>query len=114
MAKSIYDFFQDKQNQKFVDRLLQKGIKIQSLRLGRTDRRSQKLKGLKIVVTGTLKSMSREEAKRAIMENGGDFVSSVSKNTDYVVVGENPGTKYDDAQRLGAKILDEKEFLKLF
>jgi len=114
VAKSIYDFFQDKQNQKFVDRLLQKGIKIQSLRLGRTDRRSQKLKGLKIVVTGTLKSMSREEAKRAIMENGGDFVSSVSKNTDYVVVGENPGTKYDDAQRLGAKILDEKEFLKLF
>ena len=66
------------------------------------------------MVTGTLGSLSREEAKEAVRKAGGNWVSSVSKNTDYVVVGENPGTKYDDAQRLGAKILDEKEFLKLF
>ncbi len=110
VAESIYDYFQDKQHQKFVDRLLRKGIKIQS---PITKHQSQKLKGLKIVVTGTLESMSREEAKRVVMENGGDWVSSVSKNTDYVVVGENPGSKLAKAEKLRVKIIDEKEFLKL-
>ena len=111
VAKSIYEFFADKQNQKFVDRLLDKGIKIKS---ERAERKSQKLKGLKIVVTGTLESMSREDAKRAVLENGGDWVSSVSKNTDYVVVGENPGGKLTTAEKLGVKVVDEKEFLRLF
>jgi len=110
VAQSIYDYFGDKQNQKFVDRLLQKGIKIQSLI---SNRLSLKLKGLKIVVTGTLDSMSRDEAKQAILSNGGTSVSSVSKNTDYVVVGENPGSKADKAEKFGVKILDEKGFLKL-
>ena len=94
-----------------MDRLLDKGIKIKS---EKTERRSRKLKGLKIVVTGTLESMSREDAKRVVLENGGDWVSSVSKNTDYVVVGENPGGKLTTAEKLGVKVVDEKEFLRLF
>jgi len=110
VAKSINEYFADRQNQKFVNRLLDKGIKIKS---EKAERKSQKLKGLKIVVTGTLESMSREEAKRAVLENGGDWVSSVSKNTDYVVVGENPGSKLATAEKLGVKIIDEKEFLRL-
>ena len=110
VAKSISEYFADRQNQKFVDRLLEKGIKIKS---PIASRQSQKLKGLKIVVTGTLASMSREEAKRAVLENGGDWVSSVSKNTDYVVVGENPGSKLTTAEKLEVKIIDEKEFLRL-
>ncbi len=57
--------------------------------------------------------MSREEVKAAVREAGGDWVSSVSKNTDYVVVGESPGSKYDKAQKLGVRTIDEKEFLKL-
>jgi len=65
------------------------------------------------VVTGTLDSMSRDEAKEAVRQAGGDWVSSVSKNTDYVVVGENPGSKADKARSLNVKILNEKEFLKL-
>lgn len=110
VAKSVYDYFQDKQNQKFVDRLLTKGIKIKS---EKTERKSSKLKGLKILVTGTLEGMSREDAKRLVLENGGDWVSSISKNTDYLVVGENPGSKLDKAQKLGIKILEERAFIKL-
>lgn len=110
VAQSIYDYFTDKQNQKFVDRLLRKGIRIKQQVVSS---KQGKLKGLKIVVTGTLKSMSREEAKEKVLQNGGDWVSSVSKNTDYVVVGENPGSKLAKAEKLGVKVLDEKEFLKL-
>ena len=110
VANSIYDFFQDKQNQKFVDRLLQKGVRIKN---EESRIKGGKLKGLKIVVTGTLESMSRDDAKRTIMENGGDFVSSVSKNTDYVVVGENPGSKFDEAEKFGIKVLNEKQFINL-
>jgi len=65
------------------------------------------------VVTGTLSSMSREEAEDKIRAAGGKASSSVSIKTDYVVVGANPGSKYDQAKKLGAKILDEKEFSKL-
>ncbi len=109
VAESIHEYFGDKQNQKFVDRLLKKGIRIQSYKLKAN---SYKLKGLKILVTGTLDSMSREEAKQKVLENGGDWVSSVSKNTDYLVVGENPGSKLAKAEKLGVKILDESAFLK--
>ena len=81
--------------------------------MGTSSEQSQKLKGLKIVVTGTLESMSREDAKRVVLENGGDWVSSVSKNTDYVVVGENPGSKLATAEKLEVKIINEKQFLKM-
>jgi DNA ligase (NAD+) len=57
--------------------------------------------------------MSRDEAKEAVRNAGGDWVSSVSKNTDYVVVGDNPGSKADKAKELGVAILDEKGFLRL-
>lgn len=110
VATSIYEYFQDKQNQKFVDRLLKKGIKIKS---EKAEHMSQKLKGLKIVVTGTLEAMSREEAKRAILENGGDWVSAVSKATDYLVVGANPGSKLQKSEKLGVKIIDEQQFLRM-
>ncbi len=110
VAQSIYDYFQDRQNQKFIDRLLAKGVKVKSNKLQAT---SYKLRGLKILVTGTLESMSREEAKRVVLENGGDWVGAVSKNTDYLVVGENPGSKLQRAEKLGVKIIGEKEFLKM-
>jgi len=110
VARSLFQYFADKQNQKFVERLLQKGVKISNLE---SRMKSGKLKDLKIVVTGTLESMSREEAKKKILENGGDWMSSVSKNTDYVVVGSNPGSKFDKAEKLGVKILDEKGFIDL-
>ena len=110
VAKSVYDFFRDPQNQKFIDRLLERGVKVQS---AEKVVKSQKLKGLKIIVTGTLETLSRDEAKKLVMENGGDWVSSVSKNTDFLVVGDNPGSKLDKAEKLGVKIIDEQQFLKI-
>lgn len=68
------------------------------------------LRGLKFVVTGTLPSYSRKEIQEKIIELGGELVSSVSKNTDYLLVGENPGSKEEKARSLGIKIIGEKEF----
>ena len=64
-------------------------------------------------MTGTMEGMSRDEAKEKIRSLGGDISSAVSKAVDYVVAGENPGSKYDKAKELGIEILDEREFLKL-
>ena len=61
--------------------------------------------------TGSLKNLTRDEAKQKIRRLGGDVSSSVSRETDFVVVGTDPGSKYDKAKKLGVKIIDEKEFL---
>ena len=110
VAKSIYLWFKDKHNQKMVQDLLAAGLKIEKLPVRQT---SGKLNSQKIVVTGTLESLSREEAKAKIRAAGGDWANTVSKNTDYVVVGENPGSKSEKAKELGVKIINEEEFLKL-
>lgn len=108
VADSVHSWFAKKSNQDLVNNLIKAGIKIENVKIKTTP-----LSGKSIVVTGTLDSLSREEAKAAVREAGGDWVSSVSKNTDYVVVGDSPGSKADKAEKLGVKILDEKEFLKL-
>ena len=70
--------------------------------------------GKTFVLTGTLSGMSRDEAKALIKKAGGNVSSAVSKNTDYVVAGENAGSKYDEAEKLGVFILNEEAFDKLF
>jgi DNA ligase (NAD+) len=70
------------------------------------------LEGLSIALTGGLESLSREEATQLAQEAGARVASSVSKKTSVVVAGENPGTKYDKAVKLGLVILDEAEFLR--
>ncbi len=107
VAKSIEDWFGNKKNQKFLRDLFDAGVKIKKEKLVKSD----KLKGLKIVPTGELKNFSRDEVKRKIRESGGDPQSSVSKNTDFVLAGDNPGSKFDKAKRLGVKIISEEEFL---
>ena len=64
-------------------------------------------------MTGTLESFTRQEAEEAIQRAGGKPTSSVSKNTDYVIAGESPGSKLDTAERLGTNVLDEEAFVKL-
>lgn len=110
ISKSIRKFVSDKHNLKTIDRLKTAGLKFKSVVAKRT---SSKLKDKIFVLTGTLSSMTRDEAKEKIINLGGKATSSVSKNTDYVIAGENPGSKIDKAQRLGVEILDEDQFLKL-
>ena len=109
VARSIFEWFNNGRNKELLNRLL-KVIKIENPKL---IRKKQTLAGKIIVLTGELASLTREQAKQAVREHGGDISSSVSKNTDLVVAGENPGSKYDRTKELGVKIIGEKEFLRL-
>ena len=117
-AKSIADWFKNRANQELVKKLLEVGIKIQTPpkpslgvpKLGLGNRGL--ISGKTFVLTGTLFSLTRDEAKEKIRRFGGVVSESVSKNTDYVIVGVNPGSKLKDAQKLGIKTLTEKHFLK--
>lgn len=111
VAKSIIDWFADRENRKFLDKLL-KQIKIQSFH-PKLPSSGSKFLNKTFVLTGTLATMTRDEAKQKIRELGGNVSNSVSKETDYVVVGENPGNKYEKAFELAVKILNEEEFKNL-
>lgn len=108
VAKSIFEWFQDARNKEFLRKLL----RYVSIKYKKTER-SKKLSGKAFVLTGTLRAMSRDEAKKRIREFSGDVSESVSRKTDFVVAGEDPGTKLSRAQELGVKILNEKEFLEM-
>jgi DNA ligase (NAD+) len=110
VAQSTYEYFHAKENIKYIEKLLKNGVQVESYKSKVT---SNKLQGKAFVITGSLETMSRDDAKKKIKENGGQVTESVSKATDYVVVGADPGSKYDKAQKLGIKMLDEKEFLHL-
>ncbi len=111
VAKSLVDWLSGKRNLELIDDLQKAGVEIATQKV--ITKKTGPLAGKKVVVTGTLESLAREEAKEKIRQAGGDWVSSVSKNTDYVVVGKNPGSKADKAKKLGVKIIGEKEFLNL-
>ena len=108
VAQSVYDYFRHKENIRFIQKLMKFGVKIHY-----EQKKAGKLIGKTFVITGTLESMSRGEAKSKVKSLGGKISESVSKLTSYVVVGNEPGSKYDKAQKLGVKILDEKKFLEL-
>ncbi len=109
VANSVVNFFKDEKNRKMIEDLKRAGVNME----GRYESASGNLSGLTFVFTGTLSSMSRNEAKEKIESLGGKVTSSVSKKTSFVVVGKDPGSKYEKAKSLGVKIIDEKEFLKL-
>lgn len=111
VAKSIYNWFNKKRNLKLLDKLDKVGVKI--MRSQKSKVKNQKLKNKVFVLTGELKTLTRDEAKEKIRALGGNISSSVSKNTDYVVVGKEPGSKYDDAKKLGVKIILEQGFLRM-
>ena len=109
VAEAIVEWFALKRHQALVMRLKQV-ITLTTERHGRTTR---KLSGKTFVLTGTLATMTRDEAKERIRSQGGDVSSSVSKKTSYVVAGESAGSKLDDAQELGVQVLSEDEFVRM-
>ncbi len=110
VAESVSEYFNDKNNLAFLKKLDKAGIKIISPKITKI---FQKLKDKIFVLTGGLQTLTRDEAKDRIRVFGGDVNSSVSKETDYVVAGSQPGEKYDKAKKLGVKIISEKEFIKM-
>jgi DNA ligase (NAD+) len=111
MAKSIYKWLREKRNLKLLERLAKVGVRIIS---AKRKVQSAELKGRVFVLTGELETMTRDEAKEKIRQMGGDISSSVSKSTDFVVIGAEPGSKYDKAKKLSVKIISEDKFLKMF
>ena len=110
VAESIAAYFRNENNLKLLDDLLKTGVEI----IPENEKhQTQKLKGLSFVLTGTLQSLSRDQAKNKIRALGGSVSSSVSQDTNYVVAGKKPGGKSEKAKKLEVKIIGEEEFLKM-
>ena len=110
VGRSIVEWFSNKENARMLDHLLAQ------VTLKRMEKKEKKgvLLGKTFVLTGTLLSLPREDAKKKIKNAGGSVSSAVSAKTDYVLAGENPGSKLDKANELRVKIISEAEFLKMF
>ncbi len=109
VAESIFEWANDKVTPHLLEKFERVSIKLRVTKTSASDT----LSGLTLVITGTLPTLSRDQAKDLIKANGGKASSSVSKKTDYVLAGTEPGSKYETAQKLGVKIIGEEEFLKM-
>ena len=109
IAKSVYEFFKNPENINMIEEFKKIGFEFKNHLQNKTD----ELAGKTFVLTGTLESMTRDEAGEKIKMRGGKTSSSVSKNTSFVVAGANAGSKLDKAEKLGVIILDEKSFLSM-
>ena len=109
VAASVNQFFRDRKNKESIELLKKAGVKV----IEPKAKEKGKLAGKTFVFTGTLKTFGRDEARNIVESLEGMTASSVSKKVDYVVVGEDPGSKYDKAKELGIKILTEEEFKKM-
>lgn len=110
IAESIVNFFKEIHNQKVINKLKEAGVKLSA---EEKDPVNQFLNGARFVFTGSLNNYTRSEAKERVIEAGGKVSSSISKNIDYLVAGENPGSKLDKARDLGVTIITEDEFNEL-
>lgn len=105
LANNIFEYFADSNNVDFVNKLIASGITFEEKEV-----KEGVLTGLKFVLTGSLPTYKRSQAGKLIEDNGGEVCSSVSKNVDIVLAGEDAGSKLDKAQKLGIRIIDEQEF----
>ena len=110
IVESVISYFADPLNAALIDRLLAAGIKP---KISRAEASDSPVAGKTFVLTGTLAAINRSAAKETITRKGGKVNSSISRNTDYLVVGESPGSKLQKAKDLGVSILDERQFLDL-
>ena len=113
MAQSIHDWFADAGNKELCRRLVQAGVRAETDEKSSAATADQRFAGKVFVLTGTLPDMTRDEARGLIEERGGRVTGSVSKKTDYVLAGADPGSKLDKANDLGVKVIDEAEFKKM-
>ena len=109
VAASVHQFFRDKKNKESIELLKKAGVKVIEPKI----KEKGKLAGKTFLFTGTLKDFGREEARNLVESLGGMTASSVSKKVDFVVVGEDPGSKSDKAKELGIKILTEEDFKRM-
>jgi DNA ligase (NAD+) len=109
VSASVYQFFRDKKNKESIERLKKAGVKVIEPKV----KGKGKLAGKTFVFTGALKTFGRDEARDLVESMGGMTASSVSKKVDILVIGEDPGSKFDKAKELGIKILTEEEFKKM-
>ncbi len=113
MARSIVQFFQISENQELIENLKKYGIKTEKSQSEKSaDREENFFTGKNFVLTGAMEEFTRSEAKEIIEQYGGRVTSTVSGNTDYIVLGENPGSKLDKARKYGISILRERDFEK--
>jgi DNA ligase (NAD+) len=113
IAQSILNYFSNEQNKQLVDRLKAEGLTME-LSEEEVQDRTDKLQGASIVISGVFSHHSREEYKALIEKNGGKNVGSISSKTSFILAGENMGpSKLEKAQKLGIKIINEDDFLKL-
>ena len=110
IAESVYEYFRNPANRAVIEGLLTAGVRPEQ---PKKVRRAGKLAGKTIVVTGTLEKFTRPQVEQAIKQAGGKPASSVSKKTDFVLAGKEPGSKLDKARQLGVKVIDEKQFQEI-
>ena len=110
VAGSIRAYFDSAENRRLLERLLASGIQWPPME---RPKRTGSVAGKTFVITGTLEQMSRDAAREALLERGGKVTGSVSKKTDYLVAGADPGGKLDKARQLGVEVLDEAGILAL-
>lgn len=110
IAESVHSFFRKKNNLQMIRKLIESGVNVEQ---EEREILSSKLEGKTVVITGTLNSFTRKEAKEKVEKHGGKCTSSVSKNTDFLLAGSSPGSKYDKAQKLNIPVLDEDEFKQI-
>ncbi|MEQ8188629.1 MAG: NAD-dependent DNA ligase LigA [Candidatus Eremiobacterota bacterium] len=113
VAGTIVEFFSQKENLLLIDTLKRAGVKVFEEKQEKPEKGNQIWSGKQFVITGTLPAMSRNEAKAIIEERGGKVGSSVSKKTDFLLAGEDPGSKLDKALSLGVKIIKGEEFVDM-
>jgi DNA ligase (NAD+) len=113
IADNVIEYFAQEENQALIFDLAALGVKMEIDQDQKAVVLTQSLAGKTFVITGTMEQMERLDAEKAIKARGGKATGSVSKKTDYVVVGASPGSKVAKAQELGIKIIDEAEFLAL-
>ena len=110
VAESVFNFFRTEENKRIIEKLKRSGVNTEEKG---AVLKSRNLEGKTFVVTGSLEGFSRNHIEELMRKHGANVSSSVSKNTDYVVAGKDPGSKFEKAKQLGVKIINEEEFKKL-